>query len=461
MSIEILGTRLIAPFVGGGSFVWTSSIAVTMTGITLGLGLGSKLLTSAWANVGSEVFLSLSAFLILLCQFIALKIPFGFSIPAPILSLILSTLLFLPITITLGAVTPFLAKNLENKDHVSNIVTKLSAASTLGSILATLLLGFVLLGFFSHRTLLVSTATLLAVMSVWGLKRKGRNVLASLATVTVGILLFTVPYSHSALNYKDFDTIEDRYLIYDYLNQNHIPHRVIKTGVNGFQNEIDLHNPTSVVTDYLKLFQLDKTFNPNIKTALVIGGGVLTYPQDLNKRFGAEVHVAEIDGQLEHVAQQYFSYTPNPHMLIHSQDGRYVLTNTDKLYDAIYIDAFIGHQIPSHLVTKEMFLLARDKLNDDGLLAINIIDHLRVDHAQFVHAISSTLKQVFPKLRILSERPVNKYGNWVIFAFKDETIGSHNVELTTEFREITHLPVGTLLTDHFAPTEHLTWNVGF
>ena len=41
-------------------------------------------------------------------------------------------------------------------------------------------------------------------------------------------------------------------------------------------------------------------------------------------------------------------------------------------YDILVIDAFTGDFVPTHLITKEVFLLYADMLKDDGILAMHV-----------------------------------------------------------------------------------------
>jgi hypothetical protein len=411
--------------------------------------------------MGSDIFLIAGAMLGMLPLLLPHSLLAAIHLPAPVLALTLAILLFLPGTVALGAVTPFLAKDLEDKALASQIVARLSKASTIGSIAATVLMGSLLLGFFSHRTLLVVSSLVLIGHGVYGLRhiRKLRTALAGALSTSVGLAyLALVP---QLAPFKDQDTLYDRYLIFDYRASDGEPHRVLQTGPNGVQNEIHLMAPHSVVADYLKIFQLDRVFKKNIAEALVIGGGVLTYPQYLARYFHARVDVAELDHALKDLAIKYFYAQPHPNITVHHQDGRVFLGQTETKYDAIYIDAFNGHTVPSHLVTEGMFRVAAARLQDDGLLTINLIDHLKPEAATLVAAVLQTLRSVFPAVRVIPESGIEPYGNWVVFAAKNPKILRPAIPQARFYQEVMGMQPGMLLTDDFAPTEHLAWNVGF
>ena len=54
MVIELLGTRMIAPFYGASIYVWSSLISVTMIALSLGYFVGGR-----WADSSKRIGLSL------------------------------------------------------------------------------------------------------------------------------------------------------------------------------------------------------------------------------------------------------------------------------------------------------------------------------------------------------------------------------------------------------------------
>lgn len=62
MVIELLGTRLIAPFYGTSLYVWSSLISVTMVALTLGYFIGGRWSDSA-KRTGLSLIIALAAFL--------------------------------------------------------------------------------------------------------------------------------------------------------------------------------------------------------------------------------------------------------------------------------------------------------------------------------------------------------------------------------------------------------------
>ena len=138
MSLEIVGSRVLAPYFGGSIFVWGSLIGVFLAALSSGYYLGGKvadLLPRAWLL---GVFLILGALLIFLiplsfpflCQAIATR-DFG-----PRLNPLIATtcLFFLP-SLMMGAVSPFAIKLAASSlAELGGVAGTLYAISTIGSV---------------------------------------------------------------------------------------------------------------------------------------------------------------------------------------------------------------------------------------------------------------------------------------------------------------------------------------
>jgi predicted membrane-bound spermidine synthase len=76
---------------------------------------------------------------------------------------------------------------------------------------------------------------------------------------------------------------------------------------------------------------------------------------------------------------------------------RYATRNTQ--YDLIAVDAYRPPYIPFHLTTVEFFQLARDRLAEDGVVAVNV-GRTTTDYS-LVDAIAATMQQVFPSVFVV------------------------------------------------------------
>ena len=82
-------------------------------------------------------------------------------------------------------------------------------------------------------------------------------------------------------------------------------------------------------------------------------------------------------------------------------DGRRFLDGSEQQYDLIAIDAYRPPYIPFHLTTVEFFALARERLTEEGVVAVNV-GRTHTDYS-LVDAIAATMRQVFPSVYIVDE----------------------------------------------------------
>ena len=165
-----------------------------------------------------------------------------------------------------------------------------------------------------------------------------------------------------------------------------------------------IYNPNQLLTegpwDY---FMLGPFFNKNQKPADVrslaligLAGG--TTARQVTQVFGPiPIDGVEIDPKIVEVGREYFHMdAPNLNVIV--EDGRYFLKTTENRYDVIGVDAYRQPYIPFQLTTKEFFQESFDHLNDNGVMVLNA-GRYGTDY-RLVHAIATTMKAVFPNLRI-------------------------------------------------------------
>ena len=163
--IELVAGRILAPFVGVSLYTWTSIIGVVLAGISIGAYLGG-LIADRYprpSTLGWLLFLSgLGALSISPLTNLIGSSEFPTSLMARIL-LITSFIFFVP-SCLLGMISPVVVKlTLNNLQKTGNVVGKIYAFSTLGSILGTFATGFFLISWMGTRTILLTQGILLIV----------------------------------------------------------------------------------------------------------------------------------------------------------------------------------------------------------------------------------------------------------------------------------------------------------
>lgn len=465
--VEILGAKMLSPYVGSSHFVWTAQIAVTLIALALGYYFGGWLVDRSPALhrlynciAGAAVFLALS---VLICE----KVAYAFLNLNLALGAFLSSLnlFFIPLTL-LAATGPFLTRVLtQSVDVVGGQVGRLSAVSTLGSVVGTILIGYVLLPFLPNSTtMFLTSATLLLVAACYFVF--GRFVPSRKTNLTV-ILLALVMIAASAFAYT-YIRPGPRFLQRLYLgNSNFGEIQVLEQTdssrryyLNDFliQNTYDAKEKISLSLFTYMLRELAWGYNPHLQNVLCIGMGIGIVPREL-AREGVHVDVVEINPAIVPVAQKFFDFDPGA-VNITIGDGRFYINKSQKHYDAIILDAFLGDSSPSHLMTREAFAEMARLLGPNGVLVINSFGDFRPGRDFFLSSLDKTLHAAFKNVNIHA----SGLGN-VFYAASQRELTLNlrpNQKLPAtvepEFQTATSLapppnPSGMILTDDYNPVD--------
>ena len=136
MIVEILGAKMLSPYLGLSHFVWTAQIAVTLVALACGYYAGGRLADRSrklgqlyWAILGAAVYLAVTVFL---CEPVAYWcLDFNLAFGALMASAIL---FFVPLAL-LAMTVPFLAPVITSSiSSVGGNVGRLTSIGTLGSL---------------------------------------------------------------------------------------------------------------------------------------------------------------------------------------------------------------------------------------------------------------------------------------------------------------------------------------
>lgn len=146
------------------------------------------------------------------------------------------------------------------------------------------------------------------------------------------------------------------------------------TTIHGIQYSDDLEKPTSYYAEGGPLGSLFKTHG-NFKNVVGVGLGVGTIAAYGEP--GDKYTFLEIDPKVKEIASnpKYFTYLRDSKAEVEIKigDGRLLLEDVpDKSLDLLVLDAFSSDSIPTHLLTSEAFKLYKEKLSDDGVLAVHV-----------------------------------------------------------------------------------------
>jgi spermidine synthase len=439
--IEIVAARIMAPYVGVSLYTWTSIIGVVLAGISIGAYLGG-LIADRYphpSTLGWLLFASgLGAFSISPLTNLVGGAYFETSLMVRIL--LITTIIFFVPSCILGMISPVVVKlALKNLDKTGNVVGKIYAFSTLGSILGTFATGFFLISWMGTRTILLTMGAILILsapifgnffskkraligfvlsllfffvlifpLAVWvgyALTESEETVIPTSpleAMKTLYGLAFAFPKDEDTYFYKEssYYTIK--------LKRDHtrgdggpLESLVLDHLVHSYT---DLHDPFYLEYEYIQIYEEVVRWQSKKRTpfkTLFIGGGGYTFPRFVEAKYPkAEMDVVEIDPEVTRVVHEYLGVSKDSRIRSFNEDGRWFVMNCKEKgkYDFIFGDAFNDLSIPYHLTTKEFATQLKALLKPDGLLLANVIDSFKA--GQFMPSYIRTLEEVFGKGKV-------------------------------------------------------------
>lgn len=474
MVYEITGSRIVSPFIGASTYVWTSLIGVILGALSLGYWLGGKfadkhpnvkILAGVIFAAGGAVSLTVLVKELILAAIAAT--PLGLGSKAVLASLFL----FAPASVLLGFVAPYAAKlRISSTDVSGRTVGRLYALSTVGSIVGTFLSGFVLIPFVgSTRTLYLVAASLF----ILGLSLAAFSVTQPrIAAITLFVLAvlsneFTAYEMRRDRYFFDIDTEYSRVQVFEATEPRSGRRiRALVTDPFFIQSAVFLDSD-DVVFDYNKFYDLAEIFKPSPRRTLMIGGAGYSYPRHYLERFaGSTIDVAEIDPQMTEIARKHFRLHDDPRMRIFHEDGRVYLNSaaTDS-YDVVLMDAFGSlFTVPYQLTTMEAVREIKRVLKPDGVVIFNIGSALTGEAGRFLRAEMKTYAQLFGQVHIFKVHPEladDRLQNFIIVASDSEMrtdAGNSDEDIAKLLgRRVNHNPDAggiDILTDDLAPVEY-------
>jgi spermidine synthase len=408
MVVQILGAKMVAPFLGTSHFVWTAQIAVTLLALALGYYAGGRLADRS-QRLGQVYVAVLLAALYLSATTLVIR-PLAYwclEFRLAIGSLLVSTLLyFVPLSL-LAMVGPFFVRVVTvSISGVGGNVGRLAAIGTLGSFAGTILIGYVLIPLFANTfTMYLVSALLFGVSGAYFLlwERRSTNLPVLWLGIGLGLGLgflgvraesrilgdSTIELYRSNSNFGILQVLDHqetgfRFLLNDYL----------------VQNTYDPMRRQSVSLFTYMLHDLAHAYTSQIQSALCIGLGIGIVPTLLVEQ-GIEVDVVEINPPVVDVARDYFD-CPVDRFRVVLGDGRHFLHQSTNCYDTIILDAFLGDSSPVHLMTREAFESMRRLLRPKGTVVINCFAEFGPGRDFFGTSLYRTLRSVFSQVRIHS-----------------------------------------------------------
>lgn len=398
MIVEILGAKMLSPFIGLSHFVWTAQIAVTLVALACGYYAGGRLADRSqqlsrlyWAILGAALYLAVT---VRICEPVAYWcLDFNLAVG----SLLASAILFFVPLALLAMTGPYLVRVVTSTvAGVGGNVGRLTSIGTLGSLAGTLLIGYLLIPLLPNSLTMYFTALALMFVSA------GFFLLARRGGQAVLVLLLAIGSAVGGKSYLGL-THKFTYVTELFRGNSHFGVLQVLDRSDGgcrfylndslVQNTYDPVRKLSVSHFTYALAGLARAYTTNISDVLCIGLGVGIVPMEFARQ-GARVDVVEINPAVVPVAVRFFDLETNRlHLTL--DDGRHFLNRCRSQYDVVVLDAFLGDSSPSHLMTREAFASIRRVLRPGGTLVINSFGNLETEQDFFTASLNQTLKAVF------------------------------------------------------------------
>ena len=414
LSAELLAIRQVTPFAGGGTGTTSIIISAVLLPLALGYYFGGKFKGRSFFNntktitirakLLQNIFIS-TFFLAIGSSYFVIEYFFQIAYATLKMDRVSTTFLysfiFLVIPVFLLAQTIPLVSHYFKKVELPLITGKMLFFSTIGSLMGGVFSTLVLMATIGVNLTVTITIICLCVL-YFMLSKKAITKKSMIILCLTGISLYinsnSLMRKANIVESNAYNTV----LIYE----------------NDGKRVMSLDNGTSAGIDsngnnvFQYMEHIEKNFiNPirteeSIKSILAIGAGGFTLGLKDHKN---DYTFVDIDGSLKDVSEQYFLKRKlGSNKKFHALPARAYLSTTKQKFDFIYIDTYLGRNIPEHLVTKEFFESVKAKLNDNGIVTMNIIASPTFNN-EFSVNIDNTLKAVFPNI---NREIIGNYNAW-------------------------------------------------
>lgn len=438
LAIEVTAARLLGTVFGTTNIVWANIIGLILIYLAAGYFIGGR-----WADRSpyTDTFyriIAWGAFTAGLVPLVARPVLRQAAVAVQELdaaimagSFISVLVLFVvPVTL-LACVSPFAIRlSITETTEAGRTSGRVYAVSTVGSILGTFLpVLWLIPSIGTARTFLLFSLVLL-ILALGGLafESGARRMLLyawmPIVLIVASLLALSGPIKEGSLyetesSYNYIQVVDNNGVRLLYLNEGLAEH--------------SMYLPEEAAPPYgygtWEMFLAAPFFNPapmeldDLQRVGLIGLAGGTIAKQYSEVFGpVPIDGWEIDPEIIRVGREYFDMNePNLNAIV--ADGRWGLEQSNELYSVIAIDAYRAPYIPWQLTTVEFFQSVADRLEDRGVLAINVG---RTAHdRRLIEALAGTIQAVFPSVHLVD---VPGSFNSLLYATREPTEATNLVE---------------------------------
>jgi len=425
MAIELGASRLLAPYFSSSQIVWTVIIGAIMIAMALGNIWGGKMADKNPDPGKLYNRIIIAAIWIALIPFVGKYVIAGVSLLVALVvtnnflvwaSLVCCLVIFVFPLMLLGTVTPSLVKYaVHDLEKNGEIVGRLGALNTIGSIVGTFVPTFVTIPTVGTAATFLIFAGILAILSILYFASIGKFKLKAVVSI---VLIIGLSFGCSSYTFAfwESDVVYEGESIYNYLQVKDTDESVIlSTNVLAGVQSIKMKNKqlTGMYYDYA----IAAPFMAGVPgkengDILILGLGTGTFASMCTQYFpSAHVQGVEIDQKIADLAKEYFGLPEKVDVSVY--DGRAYLS-TDKKYDVIMVDAYQDITIPFQMSTVEFFTLVKAHLSENGVMVVNL-NMASSKEGSINDYLSDTIASVFTDVYTVN---VDNGTNTELFAFQ-------------------------------------------
>lgn len=423
LALELLASRILAPYFGVSLYIWTGILSITLIALALGYWAGGRLAAGPRVAGHAARLAQLYALMPAVAAFaiVAACLVYPYVFPRLAGSSLVwgafaacSVLLFVPL-VAASAMNPLLvALLLARGGGLAGDAGagKVFFISTLGSVAGVLVTAFGLIPHVSNFSATLAVALALALLSLATaarppaplVSRRRLGLAAGAAALSAALFLWLAdayigrmwPASYNGRAWQLearfgslFGTV--KVLRSETGNGGAFVRIYFQDGL--IQNTVGSDGRSLSFYTYA-LEALAHAYRPGMRSALVLGLGAGIVPMRLAGQ-GVAVEAVEVDPASLAAATRYFGFDAT-RVRVHLADARTHLKQCGRGYDVIVVDLFHGDGTPEYLVTREFFSDLKRCLGAGGVAVFNTFADL--EHPIAYAHLLATLRSELPHL---------------------------------------------------------------
>ena len=406
MLLEILGGRVLAPYFGYSIYQWGALIGVVMGALAIGYYIGGRIGDQPGARRFLLVALIVStAFILVVPRFVDVFMPWTRA-AGPAWGAVLGTIILLGVpSVLLATISPIVIR-LTATDRIAKSAGIVYAVSTIGSIGGTFFAAFYAIPVLGTRLSHYVAAGFL-VFAVLAMAYATRRISAAGLSVVIMVLGYPLPVDKAPGEIYRAESI----------------HNIIRVFDSPVQRQLFLNYTLGAQTvmakvglltgGYYDQFLLGPHINGGKKVLFLGVAGGTSLKQLVRVYPDVEVTGVDLDPAVLKVAREYFGLKGERRIKLVAEDARWFVSTDRRMYDVIAIDLYVTGHIPFFTTTKEFFTLVRGRLNENGVVIMNILSV--AGQGELLGPMVRTVRSVFPSTFLVG------HGNYMLIATKDAT----------------------------------------